>query len=148
MLWRGMRECRYRSVSFTPRPLCPQGNGPRYSLDRSLVGAQNRSGRCGEQKNITRAGNGTVILGLVAATEISVPFINPYFCLKIKQNFAKLINGVSYKEICRAFPPRRPGFASGQACGVCGGQCGTGAGFLRVLRFPLSIIIPPISPSS
>jgi hypothetical protein len=32
-------------------------------------------------------------------------------------------------------------------CGVCGGQSGTGAGFLRVLRFPLPII-PPISPSS
>jgi hypothetical protein len=34
------------------------------------------------------------------------------------------------------------------ACGVCSGQSGTGAGFLRVLRFPLPIIIPPISPSS
>jgi hypothetical protein len=34
------------------------------------------------------------------------------------------------------------------ACGVCGGQSGTGAGFLRVLRFPLPIIIPPISTSS
>jgi hypothetical protein len=33
------------------------------------------------------------------------------------------------------------------ACGVCGGQSGTGAGFLRVLRFPLPII-PPIAPSS
>jgi hypothetical protein len=33
------------------------------------------------------------------------------------------------------------------ACGVCGGQSGTGAGFLRVLRFPLPII-PPISPST
>jgi hypothetical protein len=33
------------------------------------------------------------------------------------------------------------------ACGVCGGQSGTGAGFLRVLRFPLPIF-PPISPSS
>jgi hypothetical protein len=33
------------------------------------------------------------------------------------------------------------------ACGVCGGQSGTGAGFLRVLRFPLRII-PPVSPSS
>jgi hypothetical protein len=32
------------------------------------------------------------------------------------------------------------------ACGVCGGQSGTGAGFLRVLRFPLPNI-PPISPS-
>jgi hypothetical protein len=33
------------------------------------------------------------------------------------------------------------------ARGVCGGQSGTGAGFLRVFQFPLSII-PPISPSS
>jgi hypothetical protein len=33
------------------------------------------------------------------------------------------------------------------ACGACGGQSGTGAGFLRVLRFPLPII-PPISPLS
>jgi hypothetical protein len=33
------------------------------------------------------------------------------------------------------------------SCGVCGGQSGTGADFLRVLRFPLPII-PPISPSS
>jgi hypothetical protein len=34
------------------------------------------------------------------------------------------------------------------ACGVCGGQSGTGAIFLLVLQFPLPIIIPPISPSS
>jgi hypothetical protein len=34
------------------------------------------------------------------------------------------------------------------ACGVCGGQSGPGAGFLRVLRFPLPIIVPSISPSS
>jgi hypothetical protein len=33
------------------------------------------------------------------------------------------------------------------ACGVCGGQSGTGAGLLRALRFPLTNI-PPISPSS
>jgi hypothetical protein len=30
-------------------------------------------------------------------------------------------------------------------CGVCDGQSGTGAGLLRVLRFPLPIVIPPIS---
>jgi hypothetical protein len=34
------------------------------------------------------------------------------------------------------------------ACGVCGGQSGTGVGFLKVLRFPLPNTIPPISPSS
>jgi hypothetical protein len=34
---------------------------------------------------------------------------------------------------------------------ICGGESGTGADFLRVLRFPLPILIPPIallSPSS
>jgi hypothetical protein len=31
--------------------------------------------------------------------------------------------------------------------GICGGQSGAGAGFLRELRFPLPFI-PPISPSS
>jgi hypothetical protein len=28
-------------------------------------------------------------------------------------------------------------------CGICGGLSATGVGFLRVLRFPLPIIIPP-----
>jgi hypothetical protein len=32
--------------------------------------------------------------------------------------------------------------------GICGGQSGAGAGFLRVLRFPLPIFIPPITPQS
>jgi hypothetical protein len=30
-----------------------------------------------------------------------------------------------------------------RSCEICGGQSGTGAGFLRVLRFPLLILIPP-----
>jgi hypothetical protein len=32
--------------------------------------------------------------------------------------------------------------------GIYGGQSGAGAGFLRVLQFPLPIFIPPNSPSS
>jgi hypothetical protein len=35
-----------------------------------------------------------------------------------------------------------------RSCGTCGGQSGTGVGFLRVLRFPLPILIPPIAPQS
>jgi hypothetical protein len=31
---------------------------------------------------------------------------------------------------------------------ICGGQSGSGAGFLRVLQFPLPIFIPPITPQS
>jgi hypothetical protein len=34
------------------------------------------------------------------------------------------------------------------SCGICGGQSGTGAGFLRVLRFPLPIFSPPIAAQS
>jgi hypothetical protein len=34
------------------------------------------------------------------------------------------------------------------SCGICGRQRGTGAGFLRVLRFPLSILILLIAPQS
>jgi hypothetical protein len=33
-----------------------------------------------------------------------------------------------------------------RSCGICGGHSGTGADFLRVLRFSLPIIIPPTDP--
>jgi hypothetical protein len=33
-----------------------------------------------------------------------------------------------------------------RSCGICGGQSGTGARFLPVLRFPLPILIPPTAP--
>jgi hypothetical protein len=35
-----------------------------------------------------------------------------------------------------------------RSCGIWGGQKGTGTGFLRVLRFPLPIFIPPIAPQT
>jgi hypothetical protein len=35
-----------------------------------------------------------------------------------------------------------------RSCGICGEQNGTGADFLRVLRLPLSILIPPTAPYS
>jgi hypothetical protein len=33
-------------------------------------------------------------------------------------------------------------------CGICGGQSGTCAGSLRVIRFPLPILVPPTAPHS
>jgi len=38
-------------VSFTPRPLYPQGKSPWYPLDRRLGGPQSHSGHGGEEKN-------------------------------------------------------------------------------------------------
>jgi hypothetical protein len=38
-------------VSFTPRPLYPQGKSPWYPLDRRLDGSQSRSERGDEEKN-------------------------------------------------------------------------------------------------
>jgi hypothetical protein len=47
------------------------------------------------------------------------------------------------------FPPLRSGVRD-RVChvGFCGGQSGSGVGFLRVFRFPLPIFIPPIAPQS
>jgi hypothetical protein len=35
-----------------------------------------------------------------------------------------------------------------RSCGICDGQSDTGAGFFRVFRFPLPILIPPTAPLS
>jgi hypothetical protein len=35
-----------------------------------------------------------------------------------------------------------------RSCGICGRQRGSGGGFLRALRFPLPILIPPNAPYS
>jgi hypothetical protein len=40
-----------RVATFTPLPFKPQGNGPRYPMDRRLGGPQSRTGRCDDEKN-------------------------------------------------------------------------------------------------
>jgi hypothetical protein len=73
-----MGEWRYRSaildlgsrwrrvVTFTPLPFYPQGKSPWYPLDGRLGGPQSRSGRCGEEKNLSPAGNRTLAIHSVA----------------------------------------------------------------------------------
>jgi hypothetical protein len=49
-------------LSFTPRPLYPGGKSSRCPLAKRLGGPQCRSGRCGEDKNLSPAGNRTRVV--------------------------------------------------------------------------------------
>jgi hypothetical protein len=57
------------------------------------------------------------------------------------------------RAIAQAVIPRLPPAAArvraqAKSFGISGGQSGTGAGLLRVLRFPQSILIPLTAPHS
>jgi hypothetical protein len=54
----------------------------------------------------------------------------------------RLVPLVLFVLLVAGFQPRRLGFEP-RSGGICGGQNGAGAGFLRVLRLPLPILIPP-----
>jgi hypothetical protein len=59
-------------------------------------------------------------------------------------------NGRAIAQAVSRWPPTAAARVRARdwSIGICGGQSGARAGFLRVLRFPLQIRIPPISPSS
>jgi hypothetical protein len=55
----------------------------------------------------------------------------------------------SYSRLVAGFPPRRPGFKHGSGqVGFVVDKVALGQIFVRVLRFPMPIFIPPNSPSS
>jgi hypothetical protein len=62
----------------------------------------------------------------------------------------KLIFGrVIAQAVSRRLPTvAAPVRAQVRSCGICSGQSGAGAGFLRVFRFPLPVLIPPTAPHS
>jgi hypothetical protein len=72
-----------------------------------------------------------------------------YILLKVKLNLLTLKGCAIAQAVSRWLPTAAAQVrARVWSCGICGGQSGTGAGFLRVLRFPLPIFIPLISPQS
>jgi hypothetical protein len=53
------------------------------------------------------------------------------------------------QAVCRRVPTSVARFrAQVKSCGICGGQSAAVISFLRVLRFPLPVFIPPIVPQS
>jgi hypothetical protein len=142
-------------ISFTPRPTYCQGNIPRYPLDRRLGGSQSLSGCCGEEKRSFAITGSRLFLGrpVPTLTEISrlttaIPNSRQRVVLQFRSwagvNNVKKIR--SY-DMLQSTLDIRPA-SQVRACGICGGQSGTGADFLQVLRFPLSILIPPTAPHS
>jgi hypothetical protein len=66
--------------------------------------------------------------------------IEPTLLLSTVRSYTSKRPCRSSMRLVAGLPPRRPVFASGQHVGVCCGQSGTGAGFPRILRFPLPVI--------
>jgi hypothetical protein len=60
-------------VSFAPQPLYPQGQSPRYPLNRRLGRLPSRSGRGGEEKN-ERKWN-TSFRGTISPVEIRIAYL-------------------------------------------------------------------------
>jgi hypothetical protein len=85
-------------VSFTPRPLYPQGKSPWYPLDRRPGGPQSRSGRGGEEKNSQPQ----------PGIEARIPIVQPVAHLKVSGVAAwsencKWYNSVPVSAVYRCF---------------------------------------------
>jgi hypothetical protein len=80
------------------------------------------------------------------------PKLEDLLCPKVKFSLL-LLKHMNGRAIAQANSRRLPNAAARvqarvRCCGICGGQSGTEAGFLRVLWLPLQIFIPPIAPQS
>jgi hypothetical protein len=68
--------------------------------------------------------------------------------IQLLYNMRAIAQAISLRLPTAADRVRAQVRAQVRLCGICGGRSGTGAGFLRVLRFPLPILIPPTAPHS
>jgi hypothetical protein len=88
-------------VSFTPRPLYPQGKSPCHPLDRKLGGSQSRSGHSDEKKNSQPLpGLKPPIIQPVAQRYATEPF----WLLHIGFSYVKVTEHDSVKECGNPFP--------------------------------------------
>jgi hypothetical protein len=71
----------------------------------------------------------------------SLIFSELFICYEVGRVIAQVVSRRLSHRDCPVRSPVR-------SCGICGGQSGTGASFLRVLRFPLPILIPLTAPVS
>jgi ribosomal protein S14 len=86
--------------------------------------------------------------GLYHSASNNYPTACPFIKQNKIKNYTNNMQGRAVAEaVSRWLPTPAARVRARAECGVCGGQSGTGASFLRVLRFPLRII-PPISLSS
>jgi hypothetical protein len=119
-------------IKFLPQSFNPLGSGPRYPLRIRLGGPQGRSGLYGEEKS------------LLPLLEVEPWFLRFLFCrlVTLKSQLGRTVA----EAVSRCLPTAAAWVRVRAACGICGGQSGAGTGFLRLLRFPLPIIISPVSP--
>jgi hypothetical protein len=70
-------------------------------------------------------------------------------CLSLNRVLQTLVGRTIAQVVSRWLPTAAASVRSRVwSSGICGGQSGAGAGFLRAIRFPLPIFIPPIAPQS
>jgi hypothetical protein len=95
--------------------------------------------------NSPKLNNPCIILRLIPATnqQTSNRNANPIVTKKTNLQHGRAVAQV----VSRWLPTAAARVLVRAAGGICGGQSDIGAGFLRVIRFPLPII-RPISPSS
>jgi hypothetical protein len=78
--------------------------------------------------------------------KLVVHFVVYCICIYISALIVNTLSGRAIAQVVSRWLPTAA--ARVWVSGICGGQSGVVAGFLRVLRFPLPIFIPPNSPLS